>query len=186
MYLKIHSDCSYLSLPNARSRVRGHFYFGNEVKLDKEDINNSLIYTECSVLKPVVSSAAEGELASTFVNAQKGVILRNTANELGWPQKPTPFQTDNTTAMDIISDTIKPKRSKTMDMRLHWLRDRKNNNQFIFYWNKGTINKADYPSKHHNAAHHKRVRSTYLCNNIKRTNFKKMHRKIFTCKGVLI
>ena len=83
MYLKIHSDCSYLSLPNARSRVGGHFYFGNEIKLDEEDINYGPIYTECSVLKPVVSLAAEGELASTFVNAQKGVILRNTANELG-------------------------------------------------------------------------------------------------------
>jgi hypothetical protein len=41
--------------------------------------------------------------------------------ELGHPQPPTPMQTDNKTANDLLTNKIMPKALKAMDMRFHWL-----------------------------------------------------------------
>ena len=49
-----------------------------------------------------------------------------------------------------------------MDMRIHWMRDRIKQKQFILYWKPGQENLADYPTKHHSGRHHKKVRPIYL------------------------
>ena len=81
---------------------------------------------------------------------------------MGHKQPPTPMQTDNTTALGIITDNIASKRLKSMDMRLHWLRFRAAQAQFGYFWRPGPSNKADYVTKHHVAVHHSAVRPTYL------------------------
>jgi hypothetical protein len=48
-----------------------------------------------------------------------------------------------------------PKALKAMDMRFHWLRYCKAQDQYCFYWRPGTQNLADYWTKHHAASHHK-------------------------------
>ena len=56
-------------------------------------------------------------------------------------QPPTPVQTDNSTAEGIVNLRVQPKRTKAMDMRFHWLRDRGvNQKQFKFYWRPGPGN----------------------------------------------
>ena len=47
---------------------------------------------------------------------------------MGYPHLPTPIKTDNTTALGVVTNTIKRKRTKAMDMRSHWLTDRQNQN----------------------------------------------------------
>ena len=49
-----------------------------------------------------------------------------------------------------------------MDMRIHWMRDRIKQKQFVLYWKPGQENLADYPTKHHTGRHHKKVRPIYL------------------------
>ena len=49
-----------------------------------------------------------------------------------------------------------------MDMCFHWLRCRKAQNQFRFFWRSGTTNLADYWTKHHCAAHHVEQRKQIL------------------------
>jgi hypothetical protein len=49
-----------------------------------------------------------------------------------------------------------------MDMRFHWLRDRKAQGQFKFIWKPGKTNLADYFMKHHPPAHHVNGRSEFL------------------------
>ena len=49
-----------------------------------------------------------------------------------------------------------------MDMRFYWLCNRLAQGQFEIYWEPGKHNLADYPTKHHSPAHHKRVRPIYL------------------------
>ena len=71
-----------------------------------------------------MASAAEAEVGALFVNGQDAIPLRNTLIELGHPQPPTPIQTDNSTAAGFANDTIKQKRSKAMDMRFYWIKDR--------------------------------------------------------------
>jgi hypothetical protein len=114
MILHIHSDASYLSVSNARSRLGGLFFLGN--KFPEQDTLNGSILNVASVIKNVVASAAESEVGACFHNAQSGAPLRVTLTELGHTQPPTPLRTDNSTAFGILNETIKQKRSKAMDM----------------------------------------------------------------------
>jgi len=166
MILKIHSDGSYLSVAKSRSRAGGYYYLGDNTPIGQPERPQGSIYQECSVIKPIMGSAAECETSTLYINCQNAIVLRTTAEELGHPQPPTPIQVDNSTTYNFIMDTIQQKRSKSFDMKLHWLRDRQNQNQFHIYWAKGDTNKADYFSKHHTAAHHQRVRHQYLCSMI--------------------
>jgi hypothetical protein len=160
MILHIHSDASYLSVSNARSRLGGLFFLGN--KSPEQDTLNGSILNVAAVIKNVVASAAEYEVGACFHNAQSCAPLRVTITELGHTQPPTPLQTDNSTAFGILNETIKQKRSKAMDMRYHWLTDRVRQKQFDVYWRPGRENLGDYHTKHHSAQHHKDMRGFIL------------------------
>jgi hypothetical protein len=160
MILHIHSDASYLSVSNARSRLGGLFFLGN--KSPEQDTLNGSILNVASVIKNVVGCAAESEVGACFHNAQSGAPLRVTLTELGHTQPPTPLRTDNCTAFGILNDTIKQKQSKAMDMIYHWLTDRVRQKQFDVYWRPGRENLGDYHTKHHSAQHHKDMRHLIL------------------------
>jgi hypothetical protein len=125
MILHIHSDSSYLSVSNARSRLGGMFFLGNKPP-DQDKLNGSILNV-AAVIKNVVASAAKSEVGACFHNAQSGAPLRVTLNEMGHTQPLTPLCTYNSTAFGILNETIKQKKSKAMDMRYHWL----NNLTFI-------------------------------------------------------
>jgi hypothetical protein len=72
------------------------------------------------------------------------------------------METDNTTATGYSNGTIKQKRTKSMDMRFYWIKDRVKQGQFNVYWGPGFQNLADYFTKHHSPAHHKRIRDVYI------------------------
>ena len=160
MLLKIHSDASYLSEAQARSRTGGHFFLGNHP--NKPQINNGAIHTIASIQRNVMASAAEAEVGALFDNTKHGTIIRTTLEELGHPQPPTPVQTDNSTASGIVNDTIKQQRSRAIDMRFYWVRDRIKQGQFVVYWAPGKWNLADYFTKHHPPAHHQQMRPIFL------------------------
>ena len=116
------------------------------------------------IIKNVMASAAEAEVAALFLTAQEMVPLRQCLIDLGHPQPATPLKTDNSTAKGIVTGTIKQKRSKAIDMRFYWLRDRVKQGQFNVYWEPGQHNLADYVTKHHPSSHHKRLRPIYMYN----------------------
>jgi hypothetical protein len=161
MILHIHSDAYYLSENEAKSRAGGFFYMGNTTKNDKK-LTNGAILIVSKVLKHVMSSAAEAEIGAVFINAKEGAVLRKTLEELGHKQPPTPMETDNTTATGYSNGTIKQKRTKVMDMRFYWIKDRVKQGQFKIYWGPGFQNLADYFTKHHSPAHHRRIRNVYI------------------------
>ena len=70
--------------------------------------------------------------------------------------------TDNTTACGLIKKTMIPKRDKSYDMRLNFLKCREAQNQFDLIFRKGTLNRADYHSKHNPTHHYIRKRGEYL------------------------
>jgi hypothetical protein len=160
MILHIHSDASYISVSNARSRLGGLFFLGN--KSPEQDTLNGSILNVASIIKNVVVSAAESEVGECFHNAQSGGPLRVTLTDLGRMQPPTPLRTDNSTAYGILNETIKQKRSKAMEMTYHWLTDRVRQTQFDVYWRPGSENLGDYHKKHHSAQHHKDIRGFIL------------------------
>ena len=53
-------------------------------------------------------------------------------------------------------------RSKAIDMRFYWLKDRAEQGQFDIKWVPGRYNLADYFTKHHPGSHHRKVRPIYL------------------------
>ena len=160
MILKIHSDASYLSEPKARSRSGGHFYLGS--KPLHEYTPNGAILDTTNILQTVVTSTAEAEYVSLYVNAKTGIPMRHTLIEMGHPQPPTPIQTDNTTAVGIATDTIKQKYTKALDMRYYWLKDQIHLKRYDAYFKPGSQNKADYFTKNHSPTYHKQSRFTYL------------------------
>lgn len=144
MILFIQSDASYLSRANARSVVGGIFYLGNA---ERPTNINGAVNAISNIIDVVVASAAEAEYAGAFINAQKGEWLRTVLAALGYPQPPTLLLCDNECAVGIANDTVKIKRSKSMDMRFHWLRDRIRQGHFIMQWRKGANNLADFFTK---------------------------------------
>ena len=55
-----------------------------------------------------------------------------------------PMQTDNSTASVIINETVKQCRSKSIDMRFYWVRDRCKQKHFLIYWAPVKYNMGDY------------------------------------------
>ena len=66
---------------------------------------NGPVLTIAQIIKFVMSSAAEAELAGLFICAKSMVPLRNTLTEMGWPQPKSPIQTDNSTAVRVTNKT---------------------------------------------------------------------------------
>jgi hypothetical protein len=167
MVLHVHSDGSYLSEPKACSRAGGHFFLSDlscspHKQPKTTPTSNGPIYSLSRIICNVMGSAAEAEIASSYMNGQEAIPIRTTLNEMGHPQPPTPVQVNNSTAEGFANNTIKQKRSKAIDMRFYWIQDRTRQGQFVIYWRPGTDNLGDYHTKHHSAAHHRQVRPNYL------------------------
>jgi hypothetical protein len=151
MILTIHSKASYLSEPKAQSRAGSNIIMAGD---DEILINNGAVHNILQIIKSVMSSAAEAELATLSSNAKTAISMCTTLEELGHPQMWTPMQTDNSTAHALLTNKILPKALKAMDMQFHWLRCRNAQGHFRYYLRPGTQNLADYWTKHHPASHH--------------------------------
>lgn len=162
MVLNVHSDASYLTAPKARSRAGGHFFLGS-LPTDGDPIKlNGAILTLCTILKCVAASAAEAELGALFLNAIEAKIMRLTLEEMGHPQPPIPIHCDNTTAVGVVNSSIKRQRSRAMNMRYFWLMCQEAQKLMRVSYQPGQENLGDYQTKHHNGAHHKKVRPFYV------------------------
>ena len=167
MHLWAHTDASYLSESKARSRDGGFYFLSDKPSLpilptDPPPPLNGAIAVKSKIIDAVTSSAEEAETGAGFYNAKELLPLRQTLEELGHPQGPTPLQFDNMSATQILKNEVSQKRSKAMDMRYYWLRDRAKQQQFHMHWKKGTQNLADYFTKHHLPSHHKKMRPMFL------------------------
>jgi hypothetical protein len=70
------------------------------LRTDPEPLNNGAIHFSSHIMREVLSSAVEVELAAVFHNGKEAcpALLRTCLTELGHPQPPTPIQTDNSAA----------------------------------------------------------------------------------------
>ena len=162
MCLHIHSDASYMSEPNARSRAGGFFFLSSHPDSTPTPLLNGPVHVVSNILRNVMSSVAEAEVGALFHNGQEACPIRTALVEMGWPQPATPIQTDNSVAHGIANDSVKQRRSRAIDMRFYWIRDRVRQGQFRIHWQQGSDNLADYFTKHHAPAHHRQMRPLYL------------------------
>jgi hypothetical protein len=111
MILHIHSDASYLSEKEAKSRAGGFFYMGSNINTDNKLTNRAILIIS-KVLKHVMSSAAEAEIGAVFINAKEGAVLHTTLEELGHPQPPTapPHQWKQTIPRPQVTSMVQYKK----------------------------------------------------------------------------
>ena len=82
MFLAVHSDASYLSESNARSRAGRHCFMSNDFA-DPPNIGAVLAVSQ--TIKAVMSSAAEAKLGDLFINCREAIPARHTLIEMGHP-----------------------------------------------------------------------------------------------------
>ena len=164
MRLHIDSNVSYLSVYQACSRADGHFILGDTtVDTSKPPVSptpNGTLHAEFSTLRNVMASAVEAELGALLHNEQIAEPICACLAKMGHSQ--SPLKTDNSTAAGIVTASIQQKKTKAMDMRFYWVKDRVMQRQFLVYWESGKTNRGDYFTKYVPPRHHVDVRSTYL------------------------
>ena len=155
MELVTQADASYLCTPDARSRAGGIMYLGDQSK--PLELNGPV---ECmsKLIDGVVASAAEAEYAGLFKLAQEAEVIRTTLEELGHTQKATVIFCDNRCAVGIANDKVKIKRTKAINMKFHWIRDRVRLGHFIVRWIPGMENIADFFTKPLSVQNHQRIK----------------------------
>lgn len=146
MILEVQSDASYLSRSRARSVAGGLGYLTSPT-ITGSPAPNGPIFTHSAVLDVVVAFAGEAEYGSLFTLAQKAEFSRTILAALGHPQPATTIYCDNRCAVGLANDTIKQRRSKCVDMRYHWIRDRVRQGHFRVLWLSGKIILADFFTK---------------------------------------
>jgi hypothetical protein len=144
MILYGQADCSFLSRPEARSVAGGIEYLGN--KGQPTQINGA-IHAFSSIIPVVVASVAEGEYGAGYMLATHAIGSRHVLEFFGYPQPPTLIMGDNECAVGLANNTLKIKRSKSINMQFHWLRDRIRQGQFEYQWRRGANNLADFYTK---------------------------------------
>jgi hypothetical protein len=154
------SDVSFNSVSKGRSRAGGHGHWG---KSSDPTFINGPASAMSRVLDVVAASAMEGEYGAAFIWAKNTVWMRAVGNALGHPQlHPTVHKVDNESAIGIANDTMKTSKSKSIDLRFHWLRDRIRQKQFVLIWEPTAKNLADIFTKALPVHEHKIKRRTYV------------------------
>ncbi len=123
-----HGDRSHHSESQSRSRAGRVLYLGDTA--DDSAINGPI---DCysSIINVVCAGTWESESAVVFILCQKAVVLRNTLHDLGYPQGPALIISGNICAVGIASNLVTQQRSKAMDTRLYWTRDRVRQEQLL-------------------------------------------------------
>jgi hypothetical protein len=159
MKLVCHSDGSYLSESEARSRAGGIIFLGD---CEDNEAPNAPVCFLSVIIKTVVTSATATEYAAAFIVAQAAISIINTLTELGYPQSKTEIFCDNLCAVGLANNTFNLKRTKTIDMRYHWIRDQVKLGVFKVTWKAGKLNLADFFTKAHPVQHHLQIRWKYV------------------------
>jgi hypothetical protein len=163
MVLHVHSDASYLTKSEVRSRSGGcHFLSNHKPNADSNIVTDGPILNVAKILHNVMSSAAKAEVGALFSNTKATTILRTTLTEMGYPQPATPLQTNKSTANGIINGMVKQQQSKAIDMHFYWIRDHTTQGHFKVYWAPGSNNLGDYFNKHHSPKHHRTMHPSFL------------------------
>ena len=145
MILEAYSDASFATISEGRSRLGGALMFGNG---PDSNFMNGLAHVICSTSDVVMGSIMEAEYGATYLTGKDVVYMRQIARSLGFPQSgPTEIKNDNSCAVHLSNDSLKISKSKAIDMRFHWIRDRVRQKQITVKWIPAADNIADFFTK---------------------------------------
>ena len=79
MILAAHADAGFLNKSKSRSRAGAHIFLSEN---DPKPKLNGPVLTISQIIKTVMASAAEAEMAALYITARKRIPLRNTLIEM--------------------------------------------------------------------------------------------------------
>jgi hypothetical protein len=159
MIVCAHTNAGFHNNSKGCSQASAHISISKNNPFPK---HNGPVLSISQIMKFVMSSAAKAELDALYTSAKEMVTLCQTLIQMGWPQPCTPIQMDSSTAVGVTNLTIVPQKTKSMYLRLWWLRCQESQQQFYYYWDKGSHNWADYHTKHHPPIYHKANRPIHI------------------------
>ncbi len=121
MILAGHNDALYLSISNAQSRARGHFFVSSNVELPP---NNGTVSTVLQIIKAVISLAAEAKVGALSSIAMKQCQQSMSLNS--WDTHNRPHQCRRTTRQprsrvaEWLGGAESSKRSRVRTLRKRW------------------------------------------------------------------
>ena len=83
--LTAHSNASYFLQSKAQSRAGGHFFVSVDSAIPA---NNGAVITVSKIIKAVMSSVAEAELWTLFINCREAILARHALKIIGHKQPP--------------------------------------------------------------------------------------------------
>ena len=89
MLLAGHANTAYLNVSKALSRAGAYIMILEDAPVPA---HNGLVLTIAQIIKNVMSSTAEQELARRFTIAKEMILICKALIEMGWPQPKTPIQ----------------------------------------------------------------------------------------------
>jgi len=143
MILRVHSDASYLNRPKSGSTAGGFHYLGTS----DPTFYNGPVFCHCTRIPVCCAAVSEAEYAGVFCNGQVVVDERTILSSLGHPQHTTTIFCDNECAVGLAEMTVRPKKSKSIDMRFDWIQDRVRQKQIKIEWIAGGKNLGDFFTK---------------------------------------
>eukprot|EP00804_Cyclotella_cryptica_P013681 CCRYP_016123-RA/>CCRYP_016123-RA protein AED:0.28 eAED:0.28 QI:0/0/0/1/0/0/3/0/318 len=143
MILAAHSDASYLSESNARSRAGGHFFLSEN---DHYPTNNGAVLTISQIIKVVMSSAAEAELVRYISMPAKSFPCDTSFSKWATHNHPHRFKP---TTLSPLAFAPKPWTCVSTGCVVVSTRNISGHTGAA-----GATNLADYVTKHHPAIHH--------------------------------
>ena len=138
MILAAHSDAEFINKSRSRSIAGAHIFLSEN---DHKPKLNGPVLTILKIIKTVMVSAYEAEMAALYITAKKMIPRCNTLIEMVWPQPQTPIQTDHSTSLGFTNKTIVNKATKSADTNCGGSKKGNHKN------NSGTIGRKDLKMK---------------------------------------
>ena len=149
MKLTMQSDASYASRPGGKSIMGGWSYLLNSTDDPKTTING-FVQCHSKVMDTIVQSAQTAEQVALNYLGQKGMWERTILNALKYPQRdPTNILTDSNISKQAAHREITIRKSKAVEQRWQWYRQRCDENIFntVYISNTSRIFIADLFTK---------------------------------------
>jgi hypothetical protein len=159
MKLMAHTDASFCSERASRSRAAHVMWIGDD---DPLALDNAIVDANSQVITTVCASATEAEYVATYLGAQPIEHMRNALDALGHPQAASTIVVDNLCARGIAHREVTQRRTKSILLRYHWVRDRVDLGHLAITWAPAEANVADPLTKPIPGYKLRALRSRYL------------------------
>lgn len=94
-------------MPQAKSRVGEHYFWGLLSKNECPIHPNGAIHALSTTLKCIVASTTEAELGALLLNMQQAKITRLVIEEMRYPQHPIPVHIDDSAMVSMENNATK-------------------------------------------------------------------------------